>query len=119
MKKIKLLFVALFLLMATIANAQFANSSALSGSAVGSSDIEGGWSGITASYNSNTWDVDDGDFDNILACGRIISAPQGDGWEVARVIPVCALTGEAAGKAAAYCVKTNRTVNRITYQQIP
>ena len=60
-----------------------------------------------------------GDFDNILACGRIISAPQGDGWEVARVIPVCALTGEAAGKAAAYCVKTNQTVNRITYQQIP
>lgn len=65
MKKIKLLFVALFLLMATIANAQFANSSALSGSAVGSSDIEGGWSGITASYNSNTWDAEDADFDNI------------------------------------------------------
>ena len=41
------------------------------------------------------------DFPNILAAGRIISAPQGDGWEVARVIPNCALTGEAAGKAAA------------------
>lgn len=40
-------------------------------------------------------------FPNLLAAGRIISAPQGDGWEVARVIPVCALTGEAAGKAAA------------------
>ena len=45
------------------------------------------------------------DFDNLLAAGRIISSPQGDGWEVARVIPVCALTGEAAGKAAAYCAK--------------
>jgi hypothetical protein len=44
-------------------------------------------------------------FDNLLACGRIISAPAGDGWEVARVIPTCALTGEAAGKAAAVAVK--------------
>ena len=40
-------------------------------------------------------------FPNLLAAGRIISAPEGDGWEVARVIPNCALTGEAAGKAAA------------------
>ncbi len=40
-------------------------------------------------------------FPNLLAAGRIISAPDGDGWEVARVIPTCALTGEAAGKAAA------------------
>ena len=40
-------------------------------------------------------------FPNLFASGRIISAPQGDGWEVARVIPVCALTGEAAGKLAA------------------
>lgn len=41
------------------------------------------------------------EFPNVLAAGRIISAPQGDGWEIARVIPNCALTGEAAGKAAA------------------
>lgn len=46
-----------------------------------------------ALYNEN--------FPNLFAAGRIISAPQGDGWEVARVIPVCAMTGEAAGKAAA------------------
>jgi hypothetical protein len=38
--------------------------------------------------------------DNMIAAGRIISA-SGDGWEVARVIPVCALTGQAAGTAAA------------------
>ncbi len=38
---------------------------------------------------------------NILAAGRVISAPQGNGWEVARVIPTCALTGQAAGTAAA------------------
>lgn len=52
-------------------------------------------------------------FDNLLAAGRIISAPQGDGWEVARVIPVCALTGEAAGKAAALCVKNKCSVNQV------
>lgn len=46
-------------------------------------------------------------FPNLFAAGRIISAPQGDGWEVARVIPVCALTGEAAGKGAADYVSKN------------
>lgn len=40
------------------------------------------------------------DFDNLLAAGRIISTDR-EGWEITRVIPVCALTGEAAGKAAA------------------
>ncbi len=37
---------------------------------------------------------------NLIAAGRIISAPEGDGWEVSRVVPVCALTGQAAGIAA-------------------
>ena len=45
-------------------------------------------------------------FPNLLAAGRIISAPEFDDWEVARVIPTCALTGEAAGKAAARYIKT-------------
>ena len=39
-------------------------------------------------------------FPNVLACGRIISAT-GEAWEASRVIPVCVLTGEAAGRAAA------------------
>ncbi len=51
------------------------------------------------------------EFPNLIAAGRIISAPQGDGWEVARVIPTCALTGEAAGNAAAFCVKNNCDVS--------
>lgn len=49
-------------------------------------------------------------FENLIAAGRIISAPEGDGWEVARVIPVCAMTGEAAGKIAALCTKYGCTV---------
>lgn len=47
-------------------------------------------------------------FVNLFAAGRIISAPYGDAWEVARVIPVCALTGEAAGKMAAHIIADER-----------
>ena len=47
-------------------------------------------------------------FPNLLAVGRIISAPSYDDWEVARVIPTCAMTGEAAGKAAGRYVKWGR-----------
>ena len=49
---------------------------------------------------------------NILAAGRNISA-SGDGWEVTRVIPVCALTGQAAGTAAAIAVKENADVRKV------
>ena len=45
------------------------------------------------------------DFPNLWAAGRIVSAEEGDGWEITRVIPVCALTGQAAGTAAALCVR--------------
>lgn len=41
---------------------------------------------------------------NLFAAGRIISA-KGDGWEITRVIPVAALSGEVVGTAAALCVK--------------
>lgn len=37
---------------------------------------------------------------NLFAAGRCISA-DGDAWDVTRVIPTCAATGEAAGAAAA------------------
>lgn len=45
-------------------------------------------------------------FSNIITAGRIISA-DGDGWEIIRVIPVCALTGQAAGAAAAMALKSD------------
>lgn len=44
---------------------------------------------------------------NLYAAGRIISAT-GEGWEITRVIPVAAHSGQVAGVAAALCVK-NRT----------
>lgn len=52
---------------------------------------------LSALYNSS--------FPNLLAAGRIISAPSHDDWEVSRVIPTCAMTGEAAGKAAVRYIK--------------
>jgi len=38
---------------------------------------------------------------NVFASGRIISSANGHGWEITRPIPACALTGQAAGSAAA------------------
>ncbi len=49
------------------------------------------------------------DFPNILAAGRIISA-DGEGWQATRVIPVCALSGQAAGTAAALSIKDDVSV---------
>jgi hypothetical protein len=43
---------------------------------------------------------------NLITAGRCISTT-GDTWDVARVIPVCAISGQAAGTAAALCVREN------------
>lgn len=40
------------------------------------------------------------DIKNLITCGRCISVTD-DMWDITRVIPVCAVTGEAAGIAAA------------------
>lgn len=42
------------------------------------------------------------EFDNLLVAGRCISVSD-TMWDVTRVIPACAVTGEAAGVAAAMC----------------
>ena len=53
------------------------------------------------------------DFPNLWAAGRIVSAEEGDGWEITRVIPVCALTGQAAGTAAALCILEKSTADTL------
>lgn len=53
------------------------------------------------------------DFANLWAAGRIVSAEEGDGWEITRVIPVCALTGQAAGTAAALCAREGCTADEL------
>lgn len=50
--------------------------------------------------------------ENMLAAGRMISS-DGRGWEVTRVIPVCAVTGQAAGVAAAEMILHNTAAAEI------
>ena len=61
-------------------------------------------------YNKN--------FDNLLAAGRIISVKDFNAWEIARVIPVCALTGEAAGISATLAVKSKCAVSEINIKEL-
>jgi choline dehydrogenase-like flavoprotein len=49
----------------------------------------------------------------MLAVGRCISS-DGDAWEVTRVIPPAALTGEVAGIAAALALRTGKTPDQIS-----
>lgn len=49
---------------------------------------------------------------NILAAGRLVSAT-GLAWEVARYIPACALSGEAAGTAAAMAAAADCTLQEV------
>jgi len=49
----------------------------------------------------------------LLAAGRCIDAG-GDAWQVTRVIPPAALTGQAAGVAAGLAVRSNTTPDQIT-----
>ncbi len=44
-------------------------------------------------------------YDNLYAAGRCVSADR-SGWDLTRVIPTCAVTGEAVGVAAAIQAKT-------------
>ncbi len=49
---------------------------------------------------------------NLLASGRAISA-SGDAWEATRVIPPAAVTGQAAGTAAALAIKRKCPVSEV------
>jgi len=49
---------------------------------------------------------------NLLAAGRIIASAD-DAWEVTRVIPPAALTGQAAGTAAALSVKYGKSTSEL------
>ena len=57
------------------------------------------------------------DFPNLLAAGRIASA-EGDGWEISRVIPGAALTGEVSGAAASLMVKQQKGANELAIKEL-
>ncbi len=56
-------------------------------------------------------------FLNLLTAGRTISA-SGWAWDVTRVIPVAALTGQAAGTAAALCLRENMEPGRLDCRRL-
>jgi len=53
----------------------------------------------------------------LLAAGRCISSG-GDAWQVTRVIPAAALTGQAAGIAATLSIRRNTTADRVDARMI-
>ena len=55
--------------------------------------------------------------DNIIAAGRNISS-EGDAWEVTRVIPVAAMTGEAAGTAASIACHDGCTLHEMDIKKL-
>ena len=57
------------------------------------------------------------DIRGVFACGRCMSAAD-DAWESFRVIPAAAMTGEAAGTAAALAVEKNCDGSELTAEQV-
>ena len=55
--------------------------------------------------------------ENLFVAGRCISA-RDDAWEVIRVIPVAALTGQAAGTAAAMLTEDGASVQKIDISEL-
>ena len=54
----------------------------------------------------------------ILAVGRCMDAETGDAWNVARVIPCAALTGQIAGISAVMSVRRKTFPDKITLKDI-
>lgn len=54
---------------------------------------------------------------NLFAAGRCTGADK-SGWDLTRVIPSCAVTGEAAGTGAACIAKENRMPDIEKFQRI-
>lgn len=55
--------------------------------------------------------------DNLLAAGRVIGAT-GEAWKATRVIPVCCLTGEAAGRAAVIAIRDGVSVQKVDVEKL-
>ena len=54
---------------------------------------------------------------NLITAGRCVSH-QTDMWDISRVIPVCALTGEAAGVAAALAAADGKAMAQLSLENI-
>ena len=80
--------------------------------------------GIAADWRSKdrAWELPYGmllpdNLEGMLAVGRCAGAID-DAWEVSRVIPVAALTGEAAGVAASLAIKHDIVPSQVEYSEL-
>lgn len=80
--------------------------------------------GIAADWRKkdSVWELPYGmllpdNIEGMLAVGRA-AGTIGDAWEVSRVIPVAAVTGEAAGVAAAIAVKNGIMPSQVEYSEL-
>lgn len=55
---------------------------------------------------------------NVYAAGRIVACDEMQGWEMMRLIPSCAFTGEAAGTAAALAIDNGETAQALNVAQL-
>ena len=56
-------------------------------------------------------------FPNLITCGRSLSA-EGWAWNALREIPVCIMTGQAAGTAASLAVREGKTLTELSIGMI-
>ena len=78
----------------------------------------GDWQKYGIHYNVPYTCLYNQDFPNIWTAGRIVSTDEARGWEILRIIPNCALTGQAAGTAAATCIKKGYTNDNIPIEEL-
>ena len=60
----------------------------------------------------------DKNLSNVYAAGRIVACDAMQGWEMMRLIPSCAFTGEAAGTAAALAIDTQTTAQKMPVRKL-
>ena len=54
----------------------------------------------------------------VFAAGRCTAAENDEAWEITRVIPTAAVTGEAAGIAAAFAAEKGTPTDKISFKDI-
>ena len=55
---------------------------------------------------------------NVYAAGRIVACDPMQGWEMMRLIPACAFTGEAAGTAAALAIDEGTAAQKLPVEKL-
>jgi len=85
-------------------------------------DVPSAPSAPAESPAGNIWEIPYGalipqDVAGLVAAGRCISS-EGDAWEVTRVIPAAALTGQVAGIAARLAVLHDTTPDQLSAQSV-